>query len=86
MSTYALRRLDPDIVQRAKARARDAGTSLDDVLRAALKAYADGHDTAAQQLGAEGGRASAAARTPRERSEAGRHAVRARWAKRQHID
>ena len=36
---------------------------------------------AAQQLGRRGGKARAASMTPKERSEAARKAVQARWAK-----
>ncbi|OFW37669.1 MAG: hypothetical protein A3J29_06250 [Acidobacteria bacterium RIFCSPLOWO2_12_FULL_67_14b] len=84
MSSYTLRGLDADTIQRAKQRARDAGTSLDAVLRAVLTAYADGHDTPAQQLAAHGGRARADAMTAGERSASARRAVTARWNKRGH--
>ncbi len=76
MSTYALRGLDADTIARAKQRARDAGTSLDDVLRAYLVAYADG--ATAQQAG---GRARADAMSATARSESASRAARARWAK-----
>lgn len=42
---------------------------------------ADGSPVAAA-MGAKGGAATAASRTPKERSEAGRRAVAARWAQR----
>lgn len=74
MATYALRGLDADSIQRAKARARDAGTSLDAVLRAYLTAYADG--TTAQQAG---GRARAERLSAEDRTAISRHAALARW-------
>jgi plasmid stability protein len=81
MASYTLRALDAETIAAAKSRARDAGTSLDDVLRAALTAYAEGHDTPAQQLAAQGGRARAASMSARERSVSARRAVMTRWAK-----
>lgn len=77
MATYALRGLDAATINRAKARARERGTSLDDVLRDYLTAYADGET--AQQAG---GRARAAAMTADERSAQARRAAEARWADR----
>lgn len=74
MATYALRHLDADTIQRAKQRARHAGTTLDAVLRAYLTAYADG--ATAQQAG---GRARANALSAPERSAHARHAARIRW-------
>lgn len=76
MATYALRGLTTEIIAAAKQRARDAGTSLDDVLRAYLTAYADG--TTAQQAG---GTARAESLTAAERSAISRHAALARWRK-----
>ena len=76
MASYTLRQLDADLIASAKQRARDAGTSLDDVLRAYLSAYADG--TTAQQAG---GRARADAMTAAERSASARHAAVERWRK-----
>ena len=74
MPSYTLRQLDADLITRAKQRARDAGTSLDDVLRAYLTAYADG--TTAQQAG---GRARAEAMSPAARTASARRAAQARW-------
>ena len=74
MPTYALRGLNAALLTRAKQRARDAGTSLDDVLRAYLTAYASG--TTAQQAG---GRARAKALSPESRSISARKAALARW-------
>ena len=76
MPTYHLRGLTTTLITAAKQRARDAGTSLDDVLRAYLMAYAEG--TTAQQAG---GRARADAMTAAERSASARHAAVERWRK-----
>jgi plasmid stability protein len=81
MASYTLRALDAETIAAAKSRARDAGTSLDAVLRTSLIAYADGHDTTAQQLAAQGGHARAASMSARERSVSARRAVMMRWAK-----
>lgn len=82
MATYHVRGVTTEMITAANARAREAGTSLDRVLRAVLEAYAAGHDTAAQQLAAQGGHARAQAMTSDERSASARRAVRARWAQR----
>lgn len=82
MSSYTIRQLDADTIAAAKQRARVAGTSLDAVLRASLTAYAAGHDTAAQQLAAQGGHARAESMSAPARSASARRAVMARWAKR----
>ena len=76
MPSYTLRQLDANLITRARSRARDAGTSLDDVLRAYLSAYASG--TTAQQAG---GRARAKALSPESRSISARKAALARWAR-----
>ena len=73
MATYALRRLDPDTITRAKARAHDAGTSLDAVLREYLTTYAGG------DRGVAGGHARAAALSATQRRESAQRAARARW-------
>lgn len=76
MATYALRGLTPDTIHRAKARAREAGTSLDDVLREYLRVYACG------DRGVAGGHARAAALSPERRSELARAAAMSRWTRR----
>lgn len=73
MATYALRQIDPEIIAKAKQRARAAGTSLDDVLRGYLVTYAAG------DRGVAGGRARAASLTPGERADSARRAAKARW-------
>ena len=77
MPTYHLRGLTSDLITAATQRARDAGTSLDDVLRAYLTAYAAG--TTAQHAG---GHARAAALSPARRSTISRQAALARWRQR----
>lgn len=76
MPSYTIRQLDSNDIASAKQRARDAGTSLDAVLRAFLTAYAQG--ATAQQAG---GRARADALTAEERSTSARTAALARWHK-----
>lgn len=74
MATYTLRDCDPGAIAAAKQRARDAGTTLDVVLRAYLTAYASG--TTAQQAG---GRARADALSADDRTALARHAALTRW-------
>ena len=73
MASYTLRGLTAEVVARAKQRARDAGTSIDAVLRGYLTSYADG--ATAQQ---RGGQARADALSPERRSEIARQAALAR--------
>jgi hypothetical protein len=75
MATYVLRHVTPDAIAAAKQRARNAGTSLDDVLRAYLEQYAAG-ETAQQK----GGQARAQSLTADERSDSARRAAEARWS------
>lgn len=74
MPTYMLRGLPHDIVGRAKARAREAGTTLDEILIGFIVKYA-----AKGSIQAQGGRARAEALTPEERSASAQKAARARW-------
>lgn len=73
MASYTLRGLTADTVARAKARARDAGTSLDDVLRDYLQTYAD-----PLPRGVAGARARADALSPERRTDIARQAALAR--------
>lgn len=77
MATYALRGVDHDLIAQAKQRAREAGTTLDAVLRAYLFASAEGHDSPAAQLGKLGGQARAANLSEEERRDSARQAVQA---------
>lgn len=78
MASYMIRGLPDGLVARAKAAARDRGEAFDDALRLWMASYADGQSAAAQ-FGARGGAARAANMTRKERSEAARAAVTARW-------
>lgn len=74
MPSYMIRDLPPGLIGRAKARARSAETTLDAVLLRYLLTYAEhGNPQAA------GAAAVNAQRTPEERRDAARRAIRARW-------
>lgn len=74
MPSYTIRHLSAEVIASAKAKARDAGTSLDDVLRDYLTAYASG-----ATAGQRGGAARAKALSAEERREIAVRAARARW-------
>ena len=74
MASYTIRDLDSATVTAARDRARAAGGTLSDVLRAYLVAYAEG--TTAPELG---GRARWRGTTAAERSDRMRETVQARW-------
>lgn len=74
MSVYMIRDVSPEVIKRAKLRAKENDTSLDRILRRFLETYAEhGHPQAL------GGKASMNNRTAEERSEFGRHAATKRW-------
>lgn len=74
MATYALRGLTSDLVARAKARAREDGTTLDAVLIRYLQTYAE-HGSPQSS----GGHARKLSMTAEARSESARRAADARW-------
>lgn len=74
MPSYMLRGLPPGLVARAKAMARDAGTSLDAALLAFLETYAE-HGS----IQSSGGHARKLSLTPQERTDSARKAADARW-------
>jgi hypothetical protein len=74
MPSYMLRGLPPNVVARAKAKAREAGTTLDDVLIAFLETYAE-HGS----IASSGGHARALSLTPEQRTTIARKAAQARW-------
>jgi len=76
-ASFVTRDIDQAILDAARDRARDAGTSLADVLREYIEAYAAGGSPAAQ-LGAKGGSTRASRMTAEERSASARHAALAR--------
>ncbi len=78
MSSYMIRSVPPGLIGRAKAKAREAGETLDAVLIAELEAYADGR--ARSQQASRGGEARAAALTPEARSAIARKGGLARAA------
>ena len=77
MASYMLRGLPSGLIARAKARAREAGVTLDDVLVAFLERYAEGNDPSG--AGRKGGAARAAKLSPERRTEIARHAANTRW-------
>lgn len=74
MPSYMLRGLPDGLVARAKQKAREAGTTLDAVLRAFLASYAE-HGS----IQSSGGHARKLALTPEERTESALKAAQARW-------
>jgi hypothetical protein len=76
MPSYMLRDLPPGLVQRAKARAREEGTTLDAVLRRMLEVYVE-----SGRPGVAGGEARADRLSAEERSDIARKAAEARWKK-----
>jgi len=74
MPTYVLRGLTSDLVARAKAKAREADTTLDAVLVDFLESYAE-HGA----VGARGGHARARMLTADQRSAIARQGAAARW-------
>ncbi len=72
-----IRSVPPGLIGRAKAKAREAGETLDAVLIAELEAYADGR--ARSQQAKAGGLARAEALTPEARSAIARKGAEARW-------
>lgn len=80
MPTLVLRGLDADLLARVKAYAAARDLSLRDAAIEALSRGLDG-DSPAQQLGASGGRASAARLSATQRRDKARAAAVARWTK-----
>jgi hypothetical protein len=74
MVTYVLRGLTSDLVARAKAKARDAETTLDAVLIRYLETYAE-HGS----IQSSGGHARKLALTATQRSAIARQGAAARW-------
>lgn len=74
MPSYVLRHLPADLIGRAKAKAREADTTLDAVLTRYLASYAD-HGS----IQSSGGHARKLAMSPDARSESARKAALASW-------
>jgi hypothetical protein len=74
MPSYMIRGLPEGLVSRAKAKAREAGAKLDDVLVRFLESYAQ-HGS----IQSSGGHARKLAMTDEERAESARKAAEARW-------
>ena len=77
MSSYTIRNIAPEFLDRLRGRAAADGLSLSAAILRVLTRYAD-HGSP-EQTGAMGGAARAARMTPKERAEAARLAARARW-------
>lgn len=74
MPSYVLRHIPADLIGRAKAKAREAETTLDAVLLRYLETYAE-HGS----IQSSGGHARTLALTPLARSTIARQAATARW-------
>jgi hypothetical protein len=74
MPSYMLRHVPDGLIAKAKAKAREAGTTLDAALLAFLKSYAE-HGS----IQSSGGHARKLALTPEERTESALRAAQARW-------
>jgi plasmid stability protein len=77
MSSYMVRHIPAGVINAAKARAREHGTTLDAALLAFLESYAEGTDRAS--AGRKGGMARSEALSPEERSAIARKGAEARW-------
>ncbi len=73
-----IRKLPEGLVARAKAKAREAGTSLDAALITFLETYAE-HGS----VQSSGGHARKLALTPDERTDISRRAAQSRWKNRE---
>lgn len=72
-----IRNVPPGLVAKAKAKAKEWGGTLDNVLIAAMQDWANGKSP--QQMGSSGGHARAASLTPEERSAIAKKAAETRW-------
>jgi hypothetical protein len=79
-----IRGIEPEVLDRAHARARAAGRELGPVLRDLLRSYADGI-ALASDLGRRGGEMRSAKQSAEQRRALARTAVTARWAKRRSL-
>lgn len=77
MSSYRLAHIPPPVLRLARSRAAREGTTLDAVLLAALRAYAEETDLISRAR--QGGHARREALSPERRRDIAQRAGQARW-------
>ncbi len=79
--SYLIRGLSPDVIERARARARAEGVHLSVVAKRLFEEYADDLPHSPQAMGKKGGRSRAAKMSSAQRKATASSAAKARWAK-----